>query len=106
MKQDLLSGEMVRLVAPNPETDAEHLARWGRDSEYLRLLDFDPARQWSIKKHKEWLEKDLVDTEKSDSFFFVEGRMRQFLRRDGQRWDLIYMGILRLEWERGLTDIF
>jgi len=188
MKQDLLSGEVVRLVAPNPETDAEYLARWARDSEYLRLLDFDPARQWSIKKHKEWLEKDLVETEKSDNFFFmvrtladdrliglvgldgilwnhgtawvgigigereywgkgygtdamqtilrygfdelnlhrvslsvfeynqrairsyekagfvIEGRIRQCLRRDGRRWDLIFMGILREEWERNLTD--
>jgi len=184
VKHNLLSGKKVRLVAPNPETDAKHLARWALDSEYLRLLDFDPARQWSIKKHKEWLEKDLVETEKSDNFFFmirilaedrliglvgldgilwnqgtawvgigigerdywgkgygtdamctilgygfdelnlhrislnvfeynqrairsyekagftVEGRMRQFLRRDGQRWDLIYMGILREDWER------
>jgi len=64
MNHDLLSGEKVRLVAPNPEGDAELFARWARDSEYLRLLDFDPARQWSIKKYKEWLEKDLVETEK------------------------------------------
>ena len=32
--------------------------------------------------------------------FVLEGRQRQALRRDGQRWDLIYMGILREEWER------
>lgn len=31
--------------------------------------------------------------------FRVEGRQRQVLRRDGNRWDLIYMGILREEWE-------
>jgi len=187
MNHDLLSGEKVQLVAPNPEMDAELFARWARDSEYLRMLDFDPARQWSIKKYKEWLEKDLVETEKSDNFFFlirtlvegrliglvgldgilwnqgtawvgigigereywgkgygtdamctilrygfdelnlhrvslnvfeynqraihsyeksgftVEGRMRQCLRRDGQRWDLIYMGILREDWERNFS---
>lgn len=30
--------------------------------------------------------------------FTHEGRMRNFLNRDGRRWDLIYMGILREEW--------
>jgi RimJ/RimL family protein N-acetyltransferase len=32
--------------------------------------------------------------------FVVEGRARQFLHRDGRRWDLIYMGILNDEWAR------
>jgi RimJ/RimL family protein N-acetyltransferase len=30
--------------------------------------------------------------------FRREGRLRQFVRRDGRRWDLLYMGILREEW--------
>lgn len=30
--------------------------------------------------------------------FVVEGRERRFLLRDGRRWDLVYMGILRQEW--------
>ena len=32
--------------------------------------------------------------------FVVEGRQRQALNRDGRRWDVIYMGILREDWER------
>ena len=32
--------------------------------------------------------------------FCVEGRQRQALHRDGRRWDMIYMGILRQEWEK------
>ena len=32
--------------------------------------------------------------------FVNEGRVRQFLKREGKRWDLIYYGILRSEWER------
>jgi RimJ/RimL family protein N-acetyltransferase len=179
----LFHGELVRLVAPNPETDAEVMARWSRDSEYSRLLDADPARLWSagqIKTHmeKEW-EKDsrngfffLIRTLADDRLiglvgldgirwthgdawvgiglgereywgkgygtdamrvilryaftelnlhrvslnvfeynsraicsygkvgFAIEGRVRQFLQRDGQRWDLIFMGILWEEWER------
>ena len=30
--------------------------------------------------------------------FQHEGFQREVLDRDGQRWDLIYMGILRAEW--------
>jgi RimJ/RimL family protein N-acetyltransferase len=31
--------------------------------------------------------------------FRVEGRARKFLNRDGQRWDMIYMGLLREDWQ-------
>ena len=31
--------------------------------------------------------------------FVFEGRTRKFLNREGQRWDMIFMGILRSEWE-------
>ncbi len=31
--------------------------------------------------------------------FVTEGRVRQCFQRDGRGWDLIYMGILRSEWE-------
>jgi len=30
--------------------------------------------------------------------FVHEGRMREYLSREGRRWDLIFMGILREEW--------
>ena len=32
--------------------------------------------------------------------FAHEGRMRKMLDLDGKRWDMIYMGILREEWQR------
>ena len=32
--------------------------------------------------------------------FVKEGRARNYLHRDGRRWDLIFMGFLREEWER------
>jgi RimJ/RimL family protein N-acetyltransferase len=32
--------------------------------------------------------------------FVVEGRQRQVLNREGRRWDVLYMGILREEWEQ------
>lgn len=31
--------------------------------------------------------------------FVFEGRTRKFLNREGQRWDMIFMGILLSEWE-------
>jgi RimJ/RimL family protein N-acetyltransferase len=30
--------------------------------------------------------------------FVIEGRQRERLRRDGQRWDMVFMGVLREEW--------
>lgn len=36
--------------------------------------------------------------------FRMEGRQRGFLKREGERWDLIYMGILRSEWEAKQTN--
>jgi len=32
--------------------------------------------------------------------FKIEGRMREAILKEGQRWDMIYMGILREEWEQ------
>jgi len=188
MDAALFSGELVRLVAPDVEFAAEAFYRWVQDSEYQRLLDNDPARMVSVKKFKEWMEKDFVEKEPTDfclfmirmlaedrligfvgldgirwnhgdsyvgiglgereywgkgygtdamrlalryafdelnlhrvslsvfeynprairsyekAGFVVEGRARQFLNRDGRRWDLIYMGILREEWEEARGD--
>jgi len=182
--KSIFQGDRVHLIAPDPERDAGLIARWMRDSEFVRLMDTDPATLFSIDKHKEWLEKDLVDQQKSDEIFFLirtvqgdktigligldgirwvhgdawvgiglgereywgkgygtdamlilqryaflelnlhrlsltvfeyneramssykkagfteEGRARQYLNRNGERYDMIFMGILREEWER------
>jgi RimJ/RimL family protein N-acetyltransferase len=37
--------------------------------------------------------------------FKHEGCLRQCLLRDGQRWDLIYMSILRSEWEQTIRGV-
>jgi RimJ/RimL family protein N-acetyltransferase len=154
-----------------------------RDSEYMRLLDTDPAHLLSMIRNKEWYEKNLVEEQKDDELFLlirtlhddrtigfigldgiswthgdawigiglgdredwgkgygtdamrillryafeelnlhrlslsvfeynprairsyekvgfvIEGSARQFLNRDGKRYDMILMGILREEWE-------
>jgi RimJ/RimL family protein N-acetyltransferase len=182
MTNDLLQGELVRLVSLDPAKMAEYFSKWSRDSEYLRLLDAGTAVTFSVKSVKEWLEKELLQENpghwfmiqslederligevgldgirwsQGESFvgiglgdrdswgkgygtdamrtilryafrelnlrrisldvfeynprairsyekagFVYEGRIRQELQRDGRRWDVIYMGILREEWEK------
>jgi RimJ/RimL family protein N-acetyltransferase len=183
MSNNLFQGELVGFVAAEPQLAAGLFAKWIRDSEFVRLLDTDPARLLSVDKYKEWFEKDLVEQQKNDELFFlirtlegdltigligldgiqwvhgdawvgiglgerkywgkgygtdamrillryafeelnlhrlslsvfeynsrairsyekvgfvIEGRARQFLNRDGRRYDMIFMGILRDEWK-------
>ncbi len=182
VSMQILQGEMVRLAAVNPETDSKLFAKWARDTEYLRMLDTSPVRQWSERQYKKWFKEDLEKGKRDDFLFLirtlendeaigfieldgvhwshgdsyvgigigereywgkgfgtdamkvvlryafeelnlhrvslnvfeynqrairsyekvgfvVEGRERQFMRREGQRWDMIFMGILRAEWE-------
>jgi RimJ/RimL family protein N-acetyltransferase len=181
MNMNLLRGELVRLNVEDPETLARHVSQWSADSEYSRLLDWDPARRYSIKNSQKWFEKDyenenhylfairtLADDRiigeigldgirwtHGDCFvgiglgdrecwgkgygtdamkiilryaftelnlqrvtldvfeynprgmrsyekagFVLEGRQRGMLLREGRRWDVIYMGILKEEWLR------
>ncbi len=65
MNTQLFQGDLVRLTAPDPDADAEIIARWHRDSEYLRLLDSEPARPQLPQDVKKWWEEELRD----DSFF-------------------------------------
>jgi RimJ/RimL family protein N-acetyltransferase len=37
--------------------------------------------------------------------FQVEGRVREFILRDGARHDVIYMGVLRENWLQGTAQI-
>ncbi len=179
MDTELYRGELVRLAAINPETDAEPFAKWSRDSEFLRLLDADVVLPSSVKRTKEMMEAEpkhnqfdfairvLADDRaiglvglhgvswtQGDAWvgigigdreywgkgygtdamrlilcyafaelnlrrvsltvfeynprairsyekvgFVHEGRRVGLLNRDGRRWDEMFMGILREEWE-------
>jgi RimJ/RimL family protein N-acetyltransferase len=181
MSKSILTGTLVHLAALEPQALAEAINRWDRDSEYRRLLDSEPANQFSVKKLSEWIQKDqekdpgfrysfAIRTLEDDNLigfigldgdffphgeafvgigigerdlwgkgygrdamkvilrfafqelnlrrvaldtfeynpraihsyekvgFVHEGRARKFLYREGRRWDLIFMGILREEW--------
>lgn len=181
MSTALFTGKLVRLAAADPDKHAALFLEWSRDSQYTRLLDFPPARQWSAKQTREEMERmdardnlinllihtldedrpigfvelDGIQWAHGDAFvgigigsrahwskgygsdalrilmryafaelglfrlsldvfeyntravrcyekcgFVVEGRCRQWLLRDGKRWDVLYMGILRSEWEK------
>jgi RimJ/RimL family protein N-acetyltransferase len=180
MNADLFHGDLVHLTAEEPEILAPLESQWSADSEYSRLLDWDPARRFSAKNSQKWIEKQY---EKEENYFFAirtldgdriiggigldgirwthgdcfvgiglgerefwgkgygtdalrvllryafdelnlarvslsfledncraqrsyakcgfryEGRERQAWAYDGRRWDEIYMGLLRTEWE-------
>ncbi len=182
MNDDMLTGKLVRLTAEEPLPFAELYSRWWLNSEYQRLCTTDNPLLYSVKKFKEWLEKDAEKDPPPFNFFSIhtleddrliggisldggaypsgetfvgigigdpadwgkgygtdamniilryafeemnlrrvaldtfeynprgirsyekagfvyEGRMRGLLNRDGRRWDMIFMGILREEWE-------
>ncbi len=54
---DMLHGKLILLTAEDPSTMARLYTGSAADSEYLRLLDWDPARAFSLKKHQDWFEK-------------------------------------------------
>jgi RimJ/RimL family protein N-acetyltransferase len=87
---NLFRGELVRLAAEDPEVMAQAISRWGRDSEYIRLLDNDPPHLWSVKKIKEWLEKDLEKEQLSSYFFSLhtleDDRLVGFVGLGGLGW--------------------
>lgn len=179
INETLLSGDLVRLTSEEPETLARLESQWSSDSEYSRLLSWDPALRFSAKNAQKWIEKQcehddcftfsirtLVDDRiiggigldgvrwtHGDTFvgiglgdreywgkgygtdamkiilrfaftelnlrrvtldvfeynqrgvrsyekagFKHEGRQREVIQRDGRRWDLLFMGILRDDW--------
>lgn len=67
MIADLFCGRLVRLTAPDPEHDAETLARWSLDGEYLRLVDSLPARPQTAKEWQDYLTEFL---QREDVFAF------------------------------------
>ena len=182
MSRPLLQGELIRLTAMDPESDAEAQSRWSHDDLYDRLSTTESAYPWHPKRIRDELEKhagtsqayefairtldgdrfigtvelDGILWQHGDCFvgigigerdfwgkgygsdamneilryafeelnlhrvsltvfeynerairsyvkvgFKQEGRSRQWLLRDGQTSDVIFMGILRSEWEAG-----
>ena len=179
--KDIYRGELVRLGAMDAEEIGKAFARWGRDSEFRRLLDSGVSQVTSSRGAQKWLEKELEEQSVNQHWFSIrkldddrllgdvdlyvynwpgrdafvglgigerefwgkglgtdvmrvilryafvevnlrrvtlnvfeynprairayekagfrhEGRMRKVLNKEGKRWDILYMGILREEW--------
>lgn len=91
MKTGLLQGKLVRLSSPaDPEEMAKTWARWMRDMDYYRPLDSDPPYLFSIKRMKEWEEKELEKPENNAFFFTIrtlpEEQMIGFIALWGISW--------------------
>jgi RimJ/RimL family protein N-acetyltransferase len=56
MNRSLFEGRRIRLVAPDPERDAETLSRWTHDPDYLQLVDAEPVRPSTPEQMKEKIE--------------------------------------------------
>jgi RimJ/RimL family protein N-acetyltransferase len=68
----LFESEHICLAPIDHEKDAEIESWWTQDAEYLRLVDFIPARPLSpaqLKKKYEAIEKDM--DEKNDPYYFT-----------------------------------
>ncbi len=59
MDTDLLTGELVRLVALDIEEDPKLLSEWDRDSEFQRLLNSESASRYNPKQVRDFLEKEI-----------------------------------------------
>lgn len=59
--QDIFRGELVRFTAEDPEAVAKSEVQWQRDTEFVRLADYRPARVFSRnrlqKRSEEGMEK-------------------------------------------------
>ena len=67
--KDILKGELVRLSAMNADEISKAFSRWGRDSEYQRLLNSGVARTASQKDVQKWLEKELEEQSVNQHWF-------------------------------------
>jgi RimJ/RimL family protein N-acetyltransferase len=177
-KTSLFRGKLVNLEPLDLENDSKKFISWERDTEYHRLGNDDPARLYSARENKEWLESHFhefimftIHSKEDDKLigsielmgiqwpsgdawvgigigerdywgkgygteamkiilryafeelnlhrvslsvfdynqrairsyekagFQHEGRIRQYVTREGKTWDLVFMGILRSEWD-------
>jgi RimJ/RimL family protein N-acetyltransferase len=112
MNQTILRGEFVRLAAPNPETDAETVAAWSRNSEFSHLLQIGAPQLWTSQSVKaEWAEMMGDEKDKDRLYPFVirtldDNRLIGFSDLDipfwSQRDAWLAIGIGRREdWGRG-----
>ncbi len=71
-----LQGERLRLAAIDLDKDLPAIAAWSRDTEFLRLLQTNVARPWTVPELRKWVEDDLgVDEPKQEAYLFLARRL-------------------------------
>lgn len=85
---DLFRGELVRLAAPRM-ADAEVMARWDEDAEYLRLLDTDFASPRTVEQYRE---ESRAPSRRPNSLLFrirtvAEDQLIGFVALHGIEWN-------------------
>ena len=83
MTNNFYTGKLVELSPIDLDKDVALWEQWNRDSDYLRLLDDDPAHQYSASVIKDWFDKDdyegslfmirTVDEKKTIGFIELSG---------------------------------
>jgi len=90
MDDALLRSKRIRLVAVDPEQIAPLFARWGRDADYLRQLDSNPAQLWSASAIQRWIKKEQEKDGLRDLVFMIESVKEAkpigFVALDGIQW--------------------
>ena len=95
MDIQLFEGERIQLAAIDPDRDAEILARWTHDPDYLHAVGEAPARPQSPGQIKKQYEDLAKDAEKSHNAFNFAIRLR-----DGDR--LIGLAqVVDVQWTHG-----
>jgi RimJ/RimL family protein N-acetyltransferase len=69
--KDILKGELVQLSALDAEELSKAFARWGRDSEFKRLLDSNAIHLNSQKVSQKWLEKEIEEQKSNQHWFSI-----------------------------------
>jgi RimJ/RimL family protein N-acetyltransferase len=87
---DLFHGKLVRLAADEPEQAGQAISRWGRDSEYWRLLDDSPPLLWSAKKIKAWFEEGGGPYAENGTGFFIHTLQEDRLIGFVGLWDIFW----------------
>jgi RimJ/RimL family protein N-acetyltransferase len=99
IKDSLFEAEHICLAPIQPENDAPVEAQWTQASQYMRLLDTEPARPGSpelVKKRYEAIEKEI---EEHGSLFYFTIRLRRddrligFARIDEIQWAMAYASL-------------
>ena len=68
---DIYKGELVRLSALTAEEASKAFARWGRDSEFRRLIDSNVSSMASQTTIQKWLEKELDEQSPNQHWFSI-----------------------------------